>query len=57
MGGVDMRDTEIAQAKTAARLLSGYLDDIEPRPSHKDSEPTFSSGMAVSGTRRVPEHA
>ncbi len=52
-----MRDTEIAQAKTAVRLLSGYLDDVEPRPSHKKVEPTFSSGMTVNETRRVPEHA
>ena len=52
-----MRDTEIAQAKTAARLLSGYLDDVESKPTRKHPEPTFSSDIAVNETRRVPEHA
>ncbi len=52
-----MRDTEIAQAKTAVRLLSGYLDDVESKPSHKHPKPTFSNGVTVSETRRVPEHA
>jgi hypothetical protein len=39
---MDMRDSEILQAKMAARLLSGFKDESDVRSSLKFPEPVSS---------------
>lgn len=42
-GGMDMRDSEILQAKMAARLLSGLKEEQGPRSPLKHPEPVEKS--------------
>lgn len=50
-----MRDSEIAQAKTAVRLLSGHMDDGETRPYGDEPEATFSSRLQWSVGRQITD--
>ncbi|MBI0583604.1 MAG: hypothetical protein ISF22_05185 [Methanomassiliicoccus sp.] len=43
---MDMRDSEILQAKTAVRLLSGLRDEHEAWPSLRYPEPAGSKELA-----------
>lgn len=43
-----MRDSEIAQAKTAVRLLSGYMEEREIMISAPKAEPSFSNKLDAS---------
>ncbi len=52
-----MRDSEIAQAKTAVHLLSGHIEDMETASIKRSPEPTFTSDLDIRGVRRVPEQS